>query len=165
MAATPDPLAYDDPAVHFRAPDGWSRLAIAAPATDSGGQRPPVAVYVFHGGQADQRTIIIDIQPFAGSLEGFESAHETELRNQAEGTFVDRRAKTQLANGMPAYFIKVSQPGGAAGHQLRRYDYVVDDLQRSIDVAYIGRNGDFDEAEAQKALASLSVVVYPRGRT
>ncbi|GAC1302381.1 MAG: hypothetical protein NVSMB19_11650 [Vulcanimicrobiaceae bacterium] len=161
---TRDPLAYDDPGMHFRAPDGWTRVALATNATESVGKRPPAAVYVLHPGKAEQRTILIDIQRFDGTLDGFERTRESELHSEADGTFVDRKTKTALGNGMPAYFVQVSQPGGQAGHQLRRYDFLVYDLQRSIDVAYIGRYGDFDEAEAKAALASLSVVVYPRRR-
>lgn len=163
-APTRDPLVYDDPGVHFRAPDGWTRVDLGALASDAGGKAPPAALYVFHRGKSDERSILIDIQPFEGTLDGLESSKETELRNAAEGTFVDRKVRTTLSNGMPAYFIKVSQPGGPVGHQLRRYDYVIYDLTRSIDVAYVGRYGDFDESDVQKALASLSVVVYPRNR-
>ncbi|GAC1306391.1 MAG: hypothetical protein NVSMB21_09090 [Vulcanimicrobiaceae bacterium] len=163
--ATPDPLAYDDPGMHFRAPDGWTRVVTSDAAPDAGSSNaPPAAVFVRDAGRAEQRTIVIDIQPYDGTLDGFERSRETELHSQTDGTFVDRHTKTTLSNGMPAYFLQVSQPSGAAGHQRRRYDYLVYDLARSIDVAYIGRYGDFDEADVKAALASLSVVVYPRRR-
>ncbi len=162
--ATQDPLAYDDPGMHFRPPDGWRRVPLAAQGANNDGKRPPAAVYVLHPGKAEQRTIVIDIQPFDGTLDGYERSRESELHSEADGTFVDRKSKTTLGNGMPASFLQVSQPGGAAGHQLRRYDYLIYDLQRSIDVAYVGRYGDFDENEVKAALGSLSVVVYPRRR-
>ncbi len=38
------------------------------------------------------------------------------------------------------------------------------DTKRGITVAYVGRQGDFDEKDAKAALASLYVVVYPRSR-
>jgi len=163
-APTRDPLAYDDPGMHFRPPDGWTRVALAEQSANNDGKRPPAAVYVLHPGRAEQRTIVVDIQSYDGTLDGFERSRESELHSEADGTFVDRKTKTALDNGMPAYFVQVSQPGGAAGHQLRRYDYLVYDLQRSIDVAYVGRYGDFDEKDAKAALASLSVVVFPRRR-
>jgi len=161
--ATPDSLAYDDAGMHFRAPVGWTRVDLGA-LSAAGSKAPPVALFVFNRGKSDERSILIDIQPFEGTLDGLESSKETELRNASEGTFVDRKTKTTLANGMPAYFMKVSQPGGPVGHQLRRYDIVVYDLSRSIDVAYVGRYGDFEETDVRAALASLSVVVYPRNR-
>ncbi len=163
-APTHDPLAYDDAGMHFRAPDGWTRVDIGALTAGSDEQTPPAAVFVYHAGQRDQRSIVISIAPFDGTLEGFESSKETELRNAADGTFVNHGPRTMLGNGMPAYFLKVSQPGGDAGSQLRRYDFVVYDLTRGIDVAYVGRYGDFDENDVRTALGSLSVVVYPRGR-
>lgn len=164
-APTLDPLAYDDPGMHFRAPDGWKRIALASDGSAANdGKRPPAAIYVFNAGRSEQRTIVIDIQPFEGTLDGFERARETELHSGTDGTFVDRKTKIALANGMPAYLVQVSQPGGQVGHQLRRYDYLIYDLQRSIDVAYIGRYGDFDERDVAAAFASLSVVVYPRRR-
>ncbi len=163
-APTADPLAYDDPGMHFRPPDGWTRVTLAAPAAGDGGKQPPAAVYVWHPGKAEQRTILIEIASYEGTLDGYERSRESELHTESAGTFVDRKTKTALVNGMPAYVVQVSQPAGAAGHQLRRYDYLVYDLQRSIDVAYIGRYGDFDENDVKTALASLSVVVYPRRR-
>ena len=76
-APSADPLAYDDPAVHFRPPDGWVRAKLGAPeAASSGQQQPPAAVYFFHPGQSDQRTIIIDIQPFKNAF----SIHATYLQ-------------------------------------------------------------------------------------
>ena len=163
-AATRDPLAYDDPGMHFRAPDGWTRVDLGNAQAASGDKAPPAAVFTYDAGKRDQRTIVVDIQPFDGTLEGLERSKETDLRNAADGTFVDGKTRLTLGNGMPAYFLKVSQPAGAAGNQIRRYDYVIYDLTRGIDVAFIGRYGDFDENDVKRAFASLSVVVYPRGR-
>ena len=161
---TPDPLSYDDNSVHFRAPDGWTRVDLAKGNGDAGAPAGPAAVFVYRPGQIDQRTIVLDIQPFDGTLDGFERSKETDLRNGADGTFIDRHTKTELTNGMPAYFLQVSQPNAEVGHQVRRYDYVVYDMQRSIDLAYVGRYGDFTPEDVRKAFASLTVVVYPRGR-
>ena len=171
MPATPAParaldsLAYDDPGMHFRAPEGWARIPLATAPDGGNDKRPPAALFVLHPGKIDQRSIVIDIQPFEGTLDGFESSRESELRSSDSGTFVDHKIKTALGNGMPAFFITVSQPGGDVGHQLKRYDYLVYDLSRSIDVGYIGRYGDFSEADAKAALADLSVVVFPRRRS
>lgn len=163
-APTADPLAYDDPAVHFRAPDGWKRVDLSGAPNDPSGKSVPAAVFYFARDRTDARSIVIQIEPFAGTLDGLVHARESELRSASEGTFVDHETKVTLANGMPAYLVQTSQPGGAVGHQVRRYDYIVYDLQRSIDVAYIGRYGDFDERDVRAAFASLSVVVYPRRR-
>ncbi len=160
---TVDSLAYNDPGMHFRAPDGWKRIQLTDAANDPNAKLP-AAVFTYHGDRTDARTIVITIEPYSGTLEGLEVSKESELRSSADGTFVDRKSKIVLGNGMPGYAIKVSQPSGPAGHQLRRYDYVIFDLARSIDVAYIGRYGDFEDRDVEAALASLSVVVYPRPR-
>ena len=162
-APTVDPLAYDDPGMHFRAPDGWKRIELADAANDPSA-KVPAAVFTYHGDRSDARTIVITIEPYSGTLEGLEVSKESELRSASDGTFVDRKTKIVLGNGMPGYAIRVSQPSGPAGHQLRRYDYVISDLSRSIDVAYVGRYGDFEDRDVEAALASLSVVVYPRAR-
>ncbi|GAC1492462.1 MAG: hypothetical protein NVS1B2_05530 [Vulcanimicrobiaceae bacterium] len=164
-APTPDALAYDDPGMHFRAPDGWTRVdldrTLASSARDTA---PPAAVFAYHAGQRDQRTIVIRIEAYAGSLDDLVNSKEIELRSASAGLFVDKKAKTTLSNGMPAYIVKSSQPDARAGEQMRRYDYVVGDLSRGIDVAFVGRYGDFDESDVRAALSSLSVVVYPQGR-
>ena len=162
-APTVDSLAYDDPGMHFRAPDGWKRIQLVDGSNDPSA-KIPAAVFTYHADRNDARTIVISIEPFSGTLEGLAVSKESELRNATDGTFVDRKSKIALDNGMPAYAIKVSQPSGPAGRQLRRFDYVIYDLSRSIDVAYIGRYGDFEDRDVEAALSTLSVVVYPRAR-
>jgi len=163
--ATPvrDALAYDDAGMHIRVPDGWTRIDLGAPAETSDASRP-IALFVFHPGKYDQRQIRVTIEPWDGTLEGFETQKESSLRGGSDGTFIDHRDKTALVNGMPAYLLRSSQPGGTAGFQVRRFDMLVYDLARGIDVAFVGHAGDFDEAEVRHALATLSVVVYPRNR-
>lgn len=65
---------------------------------------------------------------------------------------------------MPIYVVRASQ-GSEVGHFIRRYDYLIFDGERGIDVAFIGRPNDFDEKDVQAALASLYVVAYPRRRS
>ncbi len=162
-APTRDALSYDDAGMHFRAPDGWTRVDLGVPPETSDASRP-IALFVFHPGKYDQREIRVTIEPWDGTLEGFETQKESAVRGGSDGTFIDHRDKTALQNGMPAYLLRSSQPGGSAGFQLRRYDMLVYDLTRGIDVAFVGHAGDFDEAEVRHALATLSVVVYPRTR-
>jgi hypothetical protein len=103
------------------------------------------------------------VEPFDGPLGNFESSHESDLRNQGQesSTFVDKKELTTLANGMPAYFLRVNQ-GNAAGQFMRSYQYIVIDKQRGIVASYQGRAGQFDDKDAKAALSSLYVVVYPK---
>ena len=156
--ADDDPLAYNDPGMHFRPPDGWERVPIENPDHS---EKAPLAVFVFKKSKYDQRIITITAESFAGSLDAFEVSHAGDLRKQGDSTFIEKQDKTALANGMPAYWLKVNT-SGTAGQFLRRYEYVVIDLTRGIVVSFFGRAGDFDEKEAKMALSSLYVVVYPR---
>lgn len=163
-AQSPAPAAgpsYDDPGMHFSAPEGWERLELVARSSD--GQPGPVAVFIKNRGKYDQKTILITIGSFSGTLDGLESVHESETRSQQEGTFVDKKLRVTLPNGMPAWWLKVTT-GTDVGKFSRRYEYVVFDGKRRIVVAYAGRLGDVEEKEAQAALASLVVVLFPRGR-
>ncbi len=162
-------LSYDDPGMHFKAPDGWERIDV--PSGDAtggggaagGGDAPPAAVFMYDRGRLDQRTIIIDIKSEADSLDAFERGHESDLRQQAgNDTHVDKRTQVTLSNGMPAYLLQVTSGDGLAS--LRRYEYLVYDGTRDIDVAYFGHQGEFDEKDALAALSSLYVVAYPHDR-
>ncbi len=160
---------YDDPGMHYSPPPGWEKINLtAAPGAETPSpdddNRPPVAVYAYHRGQSDQRTIVINIKNFDGSLETFDSAHESEVRKSADSAFLDKPIKTSLANGMPVYLLKISE-GKDPGHFMERYEYLMIDGTRSISVSYSGRQGDFSKQDAIDAFKSLYVVAYPRHRS
>jgi hypothetical protein len=159
-AAEPVP-AYDDPAVHFAPPNGWEKIDVGSGS--GGGSEPPAAVFVSNPGKYNERRIVLEIAPYSGTLDGFVSTHESELRTKYDGAFIDHKARVTLANGMPAWWMRVSF-GATVGHFYRRYEYVVLDGQRSIILSDTSRLGEVEEKDAQGALGTLSVVVYPRGR-
>ena len=117
-------------------------------------------MFVKNVGKANQRIIQIVVEDFDLGLVPFET--DSRERAAAESRQHVRRQEdeSQLPNGMPAFWIRVSQ-GAQIGQFTRRYEYVIVDLRRGITVSYIGRQGDFDEKEAQAALADLAVVAYP----
>lgn len=162
-------LSYDDPGMHFKAPNGWERIDVPSGDAAGGdaagaGDKSPAAVFMFDRGRLDQRTIIIDVKSGADSLDAFERSHESDLRQQAgDDTHVDKRKAVTLANGMPAYLLQVTSGDGL--QSLRRYEYLVYDGTRNIDVAYFGHQGEFDEKDALAALSSLYVVAYPHDRS
>jgi hypothetical protein len=161
-----DPLSYDDPGMHFRPPDGWQKLAAPPNAEASGGTSDdltPVAVFARTVGRDDTRLIVIATKRFDGSLDGFESSTESEARQGQDSTFVGFHRKVSLVNGMPAYFLKITG-GTDLATSSTRYEYLVVDGVRGIIASYASRLGDSQEEEAKTALASLSVVLYPRGR-
>jgi hypothetical protein len=162
--AATSPLSYDDPGMHFQAPDGWLRFPGPEESTSPGlDQKTTLVAYGFANGKNDSRVISITAEPFEGTLDGAESSHETELRNGSDTTLVDKKMKVTLANGMPAWFLRVSQ-GSDPFTAVRLYQYVVYDGTREIVTTYSGRQFNFSEDDAKKALASLYVVVYPNHR-
>jgi hypothetical protein len=163
--AATDPLSYDDPGMHFRPPDGWTRVpADQLQGGSPGGGPSPAVAYFLRKGSNDIRTILITIDgSFNGNVDELDRAHEGELRKTNEGTFIDKHEKTTLTNGMPAFWLRASE-GTQVGAFTRRYEWLVADGTRSIIVSYTGKQGAFDEKEAREALASLYVVAYPRGR-
>ncbi len=162
-AGAGDSLSYDDPGMHFRAPDGWQRFDLPQGGTATGEHRPPVAEYSRDFGNGDRRAIVVDVQPYDGGLDRLVSDQESELRRASDDVQITGEERSPLANGMPAYWLCADQ-GSELGKLLRRCEYIVFDGQRSIVVSYFGRQGFFDGKEAKSALASLYVVVYPQGR-
>jgi hypothetical protein len=164
VRAADDPLSFDDPGIHFRPPDGWTRVSTPPAGGPMGtSESSPVAAWSFNEGKIDQRVITINIRRADGDLETMERQHEAELRDATDGLFVDKRELTKLSNGMPAYWLRTSQ-GSDIGKYYRRWEWLVYDGSRSIFVTLLGRQGDFDDDFAKKALASLYVVAYPRDR-
>ena len=123
-----------------------------------------LAAYGFTNGKNDSRVISITAEPFSGTLDGAESSHETEMRNASDTTLVDKKVKVSLSNGMPAWFLRISQ-GADPFTAVRLYQYVVFDGTREIITTYSGRQFNFSEDDAKKALASLYVVAYPNRRS
>jgi hypothetical protein len=165
-------LTYDDPAMHYQAPDGWTKRDVGSP---HGGDDPQVvAMWVKSFSHSDPRTITITVQAFEGDLDAAQSQMETQLRNSGSGggggdddngggVFFDRKDKITLSNGMPARYLKVST-GAGAGAMARLYQYLIVDGKRMITVTYAGRDGYFGDKDALDALSTLTVVLYPPGR-
>ena len=162
-ARAADSQTYDDPGMHFKAPDGFERVDSLPAAKDSDDDAPrPAAVFVYHRGQSDQRAIVIEVHDAQDSLDSFTSSHTQDMHKDSDSARVDKKEKTALANGMPAYFLRVSSGDGL--QEVWRYEYLVVDGTRDIDVSYSARQGVVDAQAAKDALASLYVVVYPTRR-
>ncbi len=178
-AATAAPsLTYDDPAIHYQAPDGWTKRDVQ---THPGDGPQVVAAFVKVFSREDVRTITLSIEPFDSSLDTAQSDQETQLRQASSGgsggggspgaddsdsgggAFFDRKDHITLSNGMPARYLKVSL-GSGAGAMARLYQYLVIDGKRKIVLTYGGRDGFFGDKDALDALSTLTVVLYPQGR-
>lgn len=162
---TPSPLPaasqYNDPGMHFEVQPGWTRVPFSGNSQHEGFQ--PLAIFVMDQGKAEQKTLIISAEPYEGTLDGFESSTENELRSGSEGTFVDKKVRLTMPNGMPAYWMKVSR-GDQAGKLFQTFQYAIFDGTRGIVASVSGRLGDIREEQARAWLAGLQVVLYPRNR-
>jgi len=158
-ALAADPLSYDDPGMHFAAPTGWERVNLGDAASQDDA---PAALFAYHRGQQDVRTIVITIKPYDGSLADFANDRQRDLRQGSDNTtvFINKHQPVTLANGMPA-FVVVSTVSSDARPQIKNYEYLVIDGQRSIDVVYTAMTGDADEKAATAALSTLYVVAFP----
>jgi len=152
-----DASSYNDPGMHFAAPTGWARVDLSAA---QGADNVPVALYTYHQGQSDARSITITIVDSTDSLDFFETSHEQALRKQSDSEFIYKRKPMQLSNGMPVYFLQ-SQWTSQNGGFYSRFEYIVIDGQRGITVSYVGSTNVTDEKGALAAMSSLYVVAYP----
>jgi hypothetical protein len=161
-----DGATYNDDGMHFEAPAGFEKVDLppADPTgSDDSDEAAPLAAFVYHRGQADQRAITISVARFDGPVEKFADSHVGDERKNDDGSFVAKNERTTLQNGMPAYYVRLNS-GDTAGKYVQRAEYLVCDGTRSIDVAYVGPQDSFNDAQAKAALASLYVVVYPKHR-
>jgi hypothetical protein len=166
-APAADPPSYDDPGMHFAPPPDFEKVDVQPgdpTGSDDSDSPVPIALFVYHKGKGDQRVISITVSRFDGPVDEYDTSHVSELRKGGDEAFVVKNEKTALANGMPAYYLKITS-GASAGQFVERIEYIVCDGTRSIDVAYSGQQGTFDDDTAKAALKSLYVVVYPKRRT
>ena len=162
--AADDPLSYNDPGMHYEAPDGWHRVPAPEDSSSPGlDDKKVLAIFTLVKSKTDQRVISILADPFDAGLDAAESSHETDMRQESDSTLISKKSRTTLANGMPAWFIAGTQ-GSDPFTTSQLYQYVVFDGSRRLVVSYSGHEFGFSEDDAKKALASLYVVVYPKNR-
>jgi len=178
-ARAADDLSYNDPGMHYQAPAGWTRIPIPAEAVGQDGV--PAAIFVFKADNRVKRTLTITIATFDGALNEFVSDRTQAIRQSTSSsssssqtgsdqnedtasTYINKRQSTQTTNGMPAEEIvwTLTPPQST---QIRSYEYLMIDGQRSIDVKYSGQVGDVGDTDAADVLASLYVVAYPKVRS
>ncbi len=168
-AATAPPIAtlaqrtYDDPAIHYVAPEGVTFVGRREVPYQDASHMTPVAIWGFDVGKSKARIISISYERFSnGSLRGFYATYINEMRSSSgSGTFI-RRKNAVLANGMPAYWLKISTGDGF--NQMRSYAYVWYDGVRGVVLSEEARAGNISERQAKRDLAGASAVAYPVGR-
>jgi len=162
--AAADPMTYEDPAMRFTAPAGYERAPIALPSAFNPGEPGgPTNVATFiknRASKTDYRIITVVLEPFDGTLDGFEATSENNLRGSVDSVFFSKKERSGLKNGMPAYWLSISI--GSGFDTLHRYAYEWIDTVRGVTLSITAR--DISEKEAKEALAEASATAYPRGR-
>lgn len=160
----PDPLSYDDPAMHYAAPPGAVLLGgqMLHPTLDALSQDlMPIAQWVV-GRPPKIEVIALQMETFSGPLSGFVSQFENNLRGNDSATLVKHSELTQLTNGMPVEFIEVTQGAGFETHKIFAYLWI--DGQRGVVLGVECTLGVTDADSARQLLTSATAVRYPLGR-
>lgn len=159
---TPDPMVYDDPAMHYAAPAGAHPVTQQQHIALSDLSQDPTNVatwVVVNGNPNDAKFISIVMESYTGSLDGFDSTYENNLRNDDPATLVKNKEYVQLQNGMPAIFLEVTQGSGFSTRKL--FSYIWIDSQRAVVLSVTARLGALDADEAKHLLAGATAVRYP----
>jgi hypothetical protein len=156
----PDPMQYNDPAMHFEAPDGFRLVGQRQiPLEALNDDLQTIAGWI------DPKTglrILIQAESFHGSAASFYDSLEQQLRGQLDSALFKSHDATTLSNGMPAVFAELTTGSGFTTYKL--FMYVWCDGERGMVLAAAGGLGDIDSAKAKKLLAKATAVRYPNRR-
>jgi hypothetical protein len=165
--ATPQPtpsdwMVYEDPAMHFRAPDGWQpvgqRQIDAQKLTDDA---VVVAAWVYPN-REHPRKLTISQEYFEGDYKAFEAQLESQLRDQFTDPFFKSKQDIKLRNGMPAEFMEMS--AGSGFDVTKTYVLLWSDGVRGISILLTAQLNDLDGVSAQHLMSDVTAVRYPAGR-
>jgi hypothetical protein len=152
---------YNDPAMSFTAPAGFTPLAVPSHDPVQFEQPTVMAAYVKNGGKQEAMMITLQMDNFDGTLDGWETNTENTMRTQSDGVFI-KKTRSQLANGMPAYWQEVTI--GSGFDTMKRFEYVWVDGVRGITLGITAREGAIGEPDAKRYLANVSAVAFPKYR-
>jgi hypothetical protein len=167
QGATPQPtpsdwMAYDDPAMHFRAPVGFQPIGQRQiPVTKLGDDPMVVAGWIYP--QKDHlRRLVIQQEYFQGDVHAFQSEYEGQLRDQYDTPLFKDKQNLALKNGMPAIF-EVMTTGEGFNVQ-KFYMLLWADGQRGVVILLNAPVNDLNDADALRIVSDASAVRYPVGR-
>ena len=161
--ATPDWHVYNDPAMHFRAPDGFfpigQRHVAVGDLTED--QATTVAGWIYPL-KDHVRRLVIQQEYYDGDVSGFDSVLESQMRDQFQDAFFKNKEHTTLKNGMPAMFVDMSS--GEGFNIQKVFMLIWADGQRGVVVSVACALGDLDTNAARALLTDATAVRYPIGR-
>ena len=155
-AVRADAPAYQDATMRFVPPAGFDQVDVPQVDLSEQAHLTPVAAYVRDRGTSEQLQIAIMMEPFSGGLNEFETVVENDLRGAIPDVFVSRKSLSRLANGMPAYWLKLAYGDGF--DSMQQYLYAATDGRRGIVVSMSGHLGVITEEKAKEALKKTAVI-------
>lgn len=160
-AAAAPSMQYNDPAMSFTAPDGFKPLPV--PSHDPAVFEDPavMAAYVKDAGSRSAMSIVLRMQNYDGSPDGWATTSDNDLRSASNGAFINRTA-SKLANGMPVFWEEVTV--GTGFDQIKTYQYIWADGVRGVTLALTCRDGVINGDQAKKLLSNVTAVAYPKYR-
>jgi len=159
---TPNPLVYDDPAMHCQIPDGWfSGGQRQIPLAELGDDPATVAAWVGKNGDHLLK-MILQQQHFEGTLDIYEATLEQQIRGDTADGVVRGKERVSLKNGMPAYFVTAVSGSGFDTSKSFMLGWV--DGQRGVALIVTSQVGGLDNDGAKKILSGCSAVAYPLDR-
>ncbi len=158
----PDPLDYNDPAMHYSAPPEAKLVGNMMQVTlDQLNDDPTtVASWVIPGkSHTDVKVITIMMESYTGDLDGWDSTYENALREQDSSADIKNKEHVELQNGMPALFVEATLGSGFSTEKVFAYIWI--DSQRGVVLSASAPLGGIDEDQAKQLLAGATAVKYP----
>jgi hypothetical protein len=160
---TPDWHIYDDPAMHFRAPDGFYPLIQSKQVSvDKLGDDPVMVAAWIYPIKDHVRRMVLQQEYFEGDVKAFEAEYKGQLRDEFSAPFFKNEEDIRLKNGMPAIYFEMTT---GEGFDIQKFYYVVwADGQRGVAVALQASLDDLTTEVAKALLTDATAVRYPVGR-
>ncbi len=165
--ATPQPtpsdwMVYEDPAMYFRAPDGFRPVGQRQIDVEKLGDDPKIVAAWVQPDPNHPRRLVVEQEYFEGDYQAFEAQLESSLRDQFDDPFFKGKEQTTLRNGMPAEFMEMSS--GSGFNVQKFYILFWADGQRGVAIMLQTQLNDLDGVAARRLMSDVTAVRYPVGR-
>ena len=165
--ATPQPtpsdwMVYEDPAMHFRAPDGFRPVGQRQIDVQKLTDDPTIVAAWVQPDPNHPRRLVVEQEYFEGDYQAFEAQLESSLRDQFDDPFFKGKQQTKLRNGMPAEFMEMSS--GSGFNVQKFYILLWADGQRGVAILLQTQLNDLDGDAARRLMSDVTAVRYPVGR-
>jgi hypothetical protein len=156
---TPDPMVYSDPAMSFRAPDGFVAVGKRQIDVSKLGEDPEIVAGWLYPNKDHPRRLYIQQEYFEGNVHDFDGVYEEQVRGQFDNALFKNKQDISLKNGMPAMFMEMTSGEGFGVQKM--YILIWADTQRGVAIVLQTQLGDLDANAARALISDASAVRYP----